>query len=66
MKNIQICATVPEEVNNEIVALAEKDRITYSQSVGRLLLSALKERKRNREKKNAKKTNTEHHSPNLG
>lgn len=49
-KNIQICATVPEELNLQVLSISEKDKRTFSQTVALLLQKAINERNRKRKK----------------
>lgn len=61
-KNIQICATVTEEINNEILDISSKSNRSFSQTVMILLQQAIKER--NRKKKKHPKEHEEIHSEN--
>jgi hypothetical protein len=47
-KSVQLCATVPIEVQDMVKAEAEKTQRTISQTVSLLLASALKEKNRKR------------------
>mgnify|MGYP003443460744 CR=1 FL=1 len=61
MKNTtQICATVPNQVELDIIEIAERDNRTFSQTVSLLLQQAVKERNR---KRNAKKVHIPDNAP---
>lgn len=49
-KNIQLCATVPEELNQQVFDISVKDKRTFSQTVALLLQKAINERTRKRKK----------------
>jgi CRISPR/Cas system-associated endonuclease/helicase Cas3 len=60
----QVSATIPQELNDEIVDMAEKNDQTVSKMVAILLAQAVKERKR---KRNGKaKNNTGYNPSNMG
>lgn len=49
-KNIQLCATVSEDLNSQVLEIAGKDKRTFSQTVALLLEKAIYERNRKRKK----------------
>ena len=63
-KNIQVCATIPESLSNDIIRIADKDKRTFSQTVSLLLHQSVKER--NRKKIAKQKNSTEHNTTDLG
>jgi antitoxin component of RelBE/YafQ-DinJ toxin-antitoxin module len=54
-ETIQICATVHKDLRNQVQEIADRDGRSFSEMVGMLLNQAVKERERQRLKKQAKK-----------
>lgn len=60
--SVQICATIPTSLRDEIVEMSERDARTFSQQVSLLLQRAVRDSKR--KKKNGQKDGTEYHPAN--
>lgn len=58
-KNIQLCATVSEDLNNQVLEISVKDKRTFSQTVALLLQKAINERNRKRKKDTAQHNSTD-------
>ena len=51
-KTTQVCATIPIELQEEIISISVKDERTFSQTICMLLKKSIKERNRKRNKIN--------------
>ena len=59
--NIQVCATISKELNDEVVELSQKENRTFSQMVSLLLQLAVKEKTR---KRNGRKSSISNNTTN--